>query len=275
MGRAPSGNIRPVHLDIGPVDSASARAWIDNARAVLAGVRRAGEDLPLELPDDVGVAFDRYLDAWEAAARGDDVFLWSDEVDTEQVRRLVVYWFSLLTLDDDTWARFGLPFAPPESDVFYVELQRSVTDALAEADAEVGGTIKASWPDPSVPAKPTLDHARRVAIIDDSKDVRLLLDLALTVDGRFEVVGQAENGAVGVELCRNTDPDAIVLDLEMPDMDGITALPLIRAVCPSARILLYSAVDLPSTVQQAYDAGADAYLVKGCSLDDVVAVLLG
>jgi CheY-like chemotaxis protein len=265
-----------MHLEVGPVDSASARAWVENARAVLAGVRRAGEELPRALPDDVGAAFDRYLDEWQAAAEADDVFRWSGDVDTEQMSRLVVYWFSLLTLDDDTWMRFGLPFAPPESEPFYLALSRAVTDAFAEADAEVGATIKASWPEEtSIPARPALDRPRRVVVIDDARDVRLLLDLTLSVDGRFEMVGEAANGVAGVELCRETRPDGVVLDLEMPEMDGLTALPLIRAASPSARIVLLSAVDDPATMRQAFDAGADAYLVKGCPLDEVVQALLG
>jgi CheY-like chemotaxis protein len=265
-----------MRLEVGPIDAGSARAWIANARAVLAGVRRAGDRLPLDLPPEVGEAFDRYLDQWEEAARDRDVFLWADDIDTEQVRHLVVYWFSLLTLDDDTWRELGLPFAPAESEPFYLALSEAVTDTLAEADAEVGTTIKASWPEEtSIPTKPSLDQPRRVVVIDDNEDLRLLFATALSLDGRFEVVGEAANGAEGVELCRRLQPDGLLIDVRMPVMDGLTAVPLIREACPSARIVVLSAEDSPQVVETATANGADAFVTKGTALDRALDELLG
>src|SRR5687768_16216303 len=76
----PSGasDILPrVRIELGPVSASSARSWIDNARRVLAGVRRAAGRLPITLPDDVGRAFEDYLDQWEDVTQRHDVFAWS------------------------------------------------------------------------------------------------------------------------------------------------------------------------------------------------------
>ena len=264
-----------VRIELGPVPASSARAWIDNGRSVLAGVRRAGPRLPVELPEDVGKAFDDYLDQWEDVARRDEVFTWSADIDDEHVRHLVVYWFGLMSLDDDVWAEFGLPFAPPEAEAFYLDLSSAVTGALADADTEVGSMIKASWPaDTSIPVRPEPTVAPlRLVIVDDTDDVRLMLDIACSLDPRFEVVGEAENGAVAVEVCAEVRPDVIILDVMMPVMDGLTALPLIRAACPTARIVVASADDDPTTVHRATDAGADAFTTKGRSLDDLLDLL--
>jgi len=264
-----------VHIALGPVPAASVRSWVANARVVLDGVRRAGHRLPVELPDDVAAAFIAYLDEWDSRATQLDPFVWSSEVDVEQARHLVVYFFGLLTLDDAVWEEHGLPFAPPEAEAFYLAVSVAVTDALAAADAEVGASIKASWPEETTrPPRPETDRPLRVVVIDDTEDLRLLLSMALTIDGRFEVVGEAVNGALGVDLCRETQPDAVLLDVMMPIMDGITACPLIRAACPTTRIVMLSANDSPAIVAQAMQTGADAFVVKGSALDDALETLL-
>lgn len=265
-----------MRVDLGPVASASVLSWIDNARAVLAGVRRAGDRLPVELPDDVEASFLSYLAQWEEEARRADPFVWSADVDVEHARHLVVYFFSLLTLDDEVWTAHGLPFAPPESDAFYEVVSTAVTDALAAADAEVGASIKASWPEETTrPATPASERPLRVVIVDDTQDLRLLLSMTLTIDGRFEVVGEGVNGEEGVELCRRHQPDAVLLDVMMPVMDGIEALPRIKESCPGARVVMLSANDNAPLVAEALAKGADAFVVKGAALEKAIDALLG
>lgn len=264
-----------MHLELGPVPSASVRSWVGNARAVLAGVRRAGDHLPVELPDDVEAAFIGYLDEWDERAAAIEPFVWAADVDVDQTRHLVVYFFSLVSLDDATWVEHGLPFAPAEAEPFYLDLSRAVGDALAAADLEVGPSIRASWTEQSRrPPNDTSARLRRVVIIDDTADLRLLLTMTLAIDGRFEVVGEADNGAEGVELCRETRPDAVLLDAMMPVMDGLAALPLIRAACPDARIVMLSANSAPDVVRAAKEAGADDFVVKGAPLEAAVQALL-
>ncbi len=263
-------------VEIGPVPSASVRSWVDNARAVLRGVRSARDPLPVEIPEDVADAFTAYLDEWEDVARRVDPFMWAADVDMEQARHLVVYFFSLLSLGDEIWEAHGLPFAPPEAEPFYLAVSEAVTEALAAADQEVGRSIKASWPEEGTrPPGPGSDRPVRVVIVDDTDDLRLLLSMTLSIDGRFEVVGEAANGAEGVEQCREAQPDAVLLDMMMPVMDGLEALPLIREACPGARIVMLSANDSPDVIERAMALGAAAYVVKGFALDGALEQLLG
>jgi DNA-binding NarL/FixJ family response regulator len=81
----------------------------------------------------------------------------------------------------------------------------------------------------------------RVLLADDEADVRHLLRLNLELDGRFEIVGEAANGAEAVDLARQLQPDAVVLDILMPVMGGVDALPLIREVAPAAPVVVLSA----------------------------------
>ena len=72
----------------------------------------------------------------------------------------------------------------------------------------------------------------RVALADDDEDIRLLLRLAFEADDRFDVVGEAADGAGAIALAADTDPDVLVLDRQMPVLDGVAALPEIRRRAP-------------------------------------------
>ncbi len=115
----------------------------------------------------------------------------------------------------------------------------------------------------------------RVAIADDQKDFRLLIRLTLARHGRFEVVGECDNGAEAVALANAEKPDAILLDLAMPVMDGLKALPLIRAGSPATKVLVISAFEGNYGIDAALKLGAHDFLVKGASTaSDVVPKLL-
>ena len=272
--RQPGG----VHVEFGPVPSASAQAWIDDARVVLERVRAAGDALPVVLPADIEAAFVGYLDAWEAHAAATDTFTWADDVDVEEARHLAVYFFSLLSIDDDTWAAYELPFTSELAKPFIEALTTAVTDALGAADAEVGASIKASFPGAAVeisrPWRNEPGRKFRVVIVDDTEDVRLLLAMTFSVDGRFEMVGTAANAREGIELCRDVQPDGVLLDVMMPVLDGLEALPELRASCPDARIVMLSANDHPDVVATAKSRGADAFVTKGAALELALEALL-
>jgi DNA-binding NarL/FixJ family response regulator len=109
----------------------------------------------------------------------------------------------------------------------------------------------------------------RAVVIDDTSDIRELLSIVLTRSG-MSVVGEAADGRAGVDVVRAVRPDVVLLDLAMPVMDGIEALPLIRELVPDARIIVLSAF-AGDVRDQVLDGGADGYLVKGTSLKKIVA----
>jgi DNA-binding NarL/FixJ family response regulator len=106
-------------------------------------------------------------------------------------------------------------------------------------------------------------------VIDDSSDLRALLGFALSRAG-MHVVGEAGDGQAGVEVVREARPDVVLLDLSMPVMDGVEALPLIRELVPDGRIIVFSGFDAALT-EQVLDSGADGHVVKGTPLKDIIA----
>src|SRR5437868_10785339 len=96
----------------------------------------------------------------------------------------------------------------------------------------------------------------RVLLVDDLSDIRLVMRLLLEADGRAEVVGEAADGAEAARLASELNPDAVVLDLRMPGMDGVSALPLIRDASPGAVVVALSALPVGPMTDQAVDLGA-------------------
>jgi DNA-binding NarL/FixJ family response regulator len=107
----------------------------------------------------------------------------------------------------------------------------------------------------------TADGKVRVLLADDEEDVRHLLRLNLEIDGRFLVVGEAKNGAEAVALTRILHPDAVVLDILMPVMGGVDALPLIMDAVPETCVVVLSAYP-ESMVADMRALGAYAYHQK-------------
>lgn len=98
-------------------------------------------------------------------------------------------------------------------------------------------------------------------IIDDTPNIRLLLRHTLPLHG-FEIAAEASNAAEGVELANSEQPDVIVLDMHMPDMDGLDAIPLIKEKAPKSKILVYTGVDDPAVKKDALARGVAAFLDK-------------
>ena len=96
----------------------------------------------------------------------------------------------------------------------------------------------------------------RVLLVDDLSDIRLVMRLLLEADGRAEVVGEAADGTEAVRLAGELRPDAVVLDLRMPGMDGVSALPLIRDAAPGAVVVALSALPVGPMTDMAIDLGA-------------------
>ena len=118
----------------------------------------------------------------------------------------------------------------------------------------------------------------RVVVIDDQELVRSGFALILDRAG-FEVVGQAGDGAAGVELARETRPDVVLMDVRMPVLDGIAATRQIVAELPETRVVVLTTFDLDEYVYAAVQAGASGFLLKDVSpaalVDAVRAVARG
>ena len=112
----------------------------------------------------------------------------------------------------------------------------------------------------------------RVLIADDAPDIRLLLRMYLT-DTRIEVVGEATNGSEAVDLATSHRPDAVILDLAMPVMDGLQAIPLIKEASPETKIVVLSGFDADRMAERALGLGAETYLQKGVALGDIAQML--
>ena len=115
--------------------------------------------------------------------------------------------------------------------------------------------------------------AIRVLVVDDVEELRVLFRMLLENDGRFEVVGEAGDGEEGVSQARALRPDVIVLDVAMPRMDGIRAIPLIHEASPGVRILVVSGFETGRIADQAIDACATAFLSKGVPPNEIIETL--
>jgi DNA-binding NarL/FixJ family response regulator len=100
-------------------------------------------------------------------------------------------------------------------------------------------------------------------IVDDTPDIRLLTRMALEMDGGIRVVGEAANGLEGIDVVTAQQPDVVILDMAMPVMDGLEALPHLKRASPRTKVLVVSGFDSATVSASAMEAGADGYLQKG------------
>jgi DNA-binding NarL/FixJ family response regulator len=113
-----------------------------------------------------------------------------------------------------------------------------------------------------------------VLIVDDHASLRDLFSVCLSLEDDFEVVGLAADGQEAVELAGRLQPDAIILDWELPVMSGLQALPEISRAAPRASVVVFSATGDPATAALALSRGATRYLVKDRNdIPDVIAAL--
>ena len=111
--------------------------------------------------------------------------------------------------------------------------------------------------------------AHKILIVDDAAFMRMMIKDILTKNG-FEVVGEAADGAQAVALYQELQPDLVTMDITMPEKDGITALKEIKAVNPSAKIIMCSAMGQQAMVIDAIQAGARDFIVKPFQADRVI-----
>lgn len=271
-----SESARPIQVRgaIGPLPSASVSAWADTARRTIRALREQPE---LGVPDDVIDAFERYVIEWQGLAARSATFRWVGEVDVAQVRRLASYWALLANMARTDAHPTGVEPAPPAAQPFFDALVVAMAEVLAVDDTDRFAD-KFEEVVPSFDAELAVDadafaRPTRVMLVDDTDDMRLLFRIGLQQSPEFEVCAEATNGQEALDAVAESCPDAILLDVMMPVMDGLTALPLLVARCPAARIVIVTTAVNPKLRGEALSQGAFAVVDKQASLDELKRIL--
>jgi DNA-binding NarL/FixJ family response regulator len=102
-----------------------------------------------------------------------------------------------------------------------------------------------------------------VVLCDDAPDFIHLAKLLFERDEHLEVVGEASDGEEAISACRELKPDVLLLDVSMPVLDGLSALPHVREVSPDTNVIMLSAFGTPTMKQAAIDGGAVGFIEKG------------
>ncbi len=113
----------------------------------------------------------------------------------------------------------------------------------------------------------------RVLLADDHAVLRSGLRLLLTSQNEFDVVGEASSGTETLSLAEQLQPDLILLDLSMPALGGLDALPALRKLVPSARVLILTMHDDPQYLRQALKHGASGYVLKKAADSELLSAI--
>lgn len=111
--------------------------------------------------------------------------------------------------------------------------------------------------------------ANRILIVDDAAFMRMMVKEILTKNG-YEVAGEAENGQKAIEKYKELTPDLVIMDITMPEIDGIEAVKQIKQGDPNAKIVMCSAMGQQAMVIEAIQAGARDFIVKPFQADRVL-----
>ena len=103
----------------------------------------------------------------------------------------------------------------------------------------------------------------KVILADDLASTRRALKALLAFEERIVILGEASNGVEAIELVGEKKPDLVLMDVQMPVMDGLIATHEIKSNWPEVKVVIYTL--FPGYQEEAYQAGADYFLIKGCS----------
>ncbi len=120
------------------------------------------------------------------------------------------------------------------------------------------------------------NHSITLVIVDDNAGIRTLLRALARRDDRLSVVGEAEDGEQAIKVVQDQHPDIVILDVMMPVMDGIEAIPPILDASPDTKIIMYSAY--AESREEAMERGAHGWCLKGEPWDtmaDIIFDLMG
>jgi DNA-binding NarL/FixJ family response regulator len=115
-----------------------------------------------------------------------------------------------------------------------------------------------------------IDKSVKILLVDDHRILRLGLRELLEKQSRFEVIAEAEDGRNAVKLSRELQPDIVIMDLTMPDMNGVEATRRIVTKCPGAKVIILSVHSEQRFVAEVLKAGAAGYILKECDFDEIV-----
>jgi DNA-binding NarL/FixJ family response regulator len=113
------------------------------------------------------------------------------------------------------------------------------------------------------------DGPCRVGVCDDQAGFRQLVAVVLGLESGIEIVGEAADGREAVALAKKLQPDVLLLDIAMPEMDGLEALPRVLEVSPSTRVVMLTGLTAASIRERALAAGASAFIEKGIDISEL------
>ncbi len=113
----------------------------------------------------------------------------------------------------------------------------------------------------------------KVLLVEDHKMVRLGLSLVFENTEGIDMVAEADNGKTGVELALKHKPDVVLMDIGLPEMDGIQATALIKKSDPNIRVLIFTSRDSEDDVFDSLSAGADGYIMKGADEEQMISAI--
>lgn len=113
----------------------------------------------------------------------------------------------------------------------------------------------------------------KVLLVEDHTMVRLGLSLVFENSKDINLIGEAENGKKGVELALKLNPDVILMDIGLPEMDGIQATSLIKKSNPNIKVLIFTSRESEDDVFDSLSAGADGYIMKGANEEQMISAI--
>jgi NarL family two-component system response regulator LiaR len=109
----------------------------------------------------------------------------------------------------------------------------------------------------------------RVVVVDDHAVVRSGIEYSLLAIEDIDLVGTAESGRAAIRLCEEVQPDVVLMDMRMPEINGVAATSAILERCPQAQVIALTSFQEGSLVQEALQAGAISYLLKDVSMEEL------
>ena len=113
----------------------------------------------------------------------------------------------------------------------------------------------------------------KVLLVEDHEMTRLGIQLVLENTEGIDLIAQAENGKKGVDLALNIKPDVILMDIGLPEIDGIQATDMIKKQLPDIKILMFTSREDESDIFDSLSAGADGYIMKGADKNQLIAAI--
>ena len=112
-----------------------------------------------------------------------------------------------------------------------------------------------------------------VLIVDDNKWIQDGIKLRLKNSEEIDIIGAVSNGRDAVEFCKKTSPDVVLMDISMPEMDGLEATKLIKKHEPSIKVLILSSYFTQEYLQKAMEYNCNGYIDKGAEVEDFISII--